>query len=218
MGTKDPIDADAILLVISRDEKWLTPVDALSLCRVTCPGEGWASEPLLYELVFSMLLWESTIENAVKMMAKIQSQFVDFNELRVCFPHEIDAMLGSRYQRAEERSVRLIQSLHAVFNAYQSMTLEPLRELGKREAREALVAMDSLPRFVVSRVLLLGLEAHALPMDAKIARALHKAELIKSSKNPDDLAARFERSIRANQSLETYTRLERWLVAVESGS
>jgi len=208
----DAYNPEALLALIGQSTDWSAPVDAESVC----PSPEWCTDPLVHELVFSMLLWESSIENAVKAMGRIHAEFVDYNELRVCFPSEIEALLGSRYQRAEDRSVRLIESLRQIYFTYQRLTLEPLREMSKREARDFLVSIESLPRFVVSRILLLGLDAHALPLDAKIARALHKADLIKSSKNPDTIAVALERSIRANQTLDTYTRLERWLISFES--
>ncbi len=214
MASSDAYNPEALLALIGQSTDWSAPVDAESVC----PSPEWCTDPLVHELVFSMMLWESSIENAVKAMAKIHAEFVDYNELRVCFPHEIEALLGSRYQRAEDRSTRLIDSLRQIYFTHQRLTLEPLREMSKREARDFLVSIESLPRFVVSRILLLGLEAHALPMDAKIARALHKADLIKSAKNPDTIAVTLERSIRANQSLETYTRMERWLISFEGKS
>lgn len=214
MNVDETYNAETVLAAIGSKDEWNTPVDALSLV----PMPEWCDEPLVHELIFSMFLWESTLENAQKVMSKIHEQFVDYNELRVCFPHEIEALLGSRYQRAEDRSTRLIESLRAIFVLHQKLTLEPLREMGKRDAREFLTSIESLPRFVVSRVMLLGLEAHALPLDSKIARALHKADLIGNAKDPDNIASTLERSIRANQTLETYTRLERWLISFESGS
>lgn len=214
MSVDETYNAETVLAAIGSKAEWNTPVDALS----QVPMPEWCDEPLVHELIFSMFLWESTLENAQKVMAKIHEQFVDYNELRVCFPHEIEVLLGSRYQRAEDRSTRLIESLRAIFVLHQKLTLEPLREMGKRDARELLSSIESLPRFVVSRVMLLGLEAHALPLDAKIARALHKADLIGNAKDPDNIASTLERSIRANQTLETYTRLERWLISFESGS
>jgi endonuclease III len=196
------------------DSDSLLPVDAGSMCPLP---EG-LGEPLVHELIFSMLLWESTMENAVRAMGRIHEQFVDYNELRVCFPDEIEGLLGSRYQRAEDRSVRLVGALRKIFETNHRLSLEHLRGMSKREARDYLDTFEMLPRFVVSRVMLLGLDAHAFPVDAKITRALHKAELIKGSKNPDTIATTLERSIRANQTLDTYTRLERWLVQFESGS
>lgn len=207
-------NTEAMLSIIDKNADWAIPVDALSLC----PSEQWCTEPLIHELVFSMLLWESTMENAIKAMYKIHEHFVDYNDLRVSFPDEIEALLGSRYQRAQDRSIRLLDALREIFFKYQRLTLEPLREMNKREAKEFLTSLESLPRFVVSRLMLLGLDAHAFPIDAKILRALHKAEIIPGSKNADSVAIVLERSIRANQTLETYTRLERWLIAFESGS
>lgn len=214
MASRPDYNPEPMLAVLNGRKEWADSVDAQSMC----PRPEWCGDALIHELVFSMFLWESTMENAVRMMGKIHEQFVDYNELRVSFPHEIEALLGSRYQRASDRCERLISTLGTIFYDHQRLTLEPLREMNKREAREYLESLGSLPRFVISRIMLLGLDAHALPLDAKIARALHKAELIESSKNPDSIAASFEKVIRANQTLETYTRLERWLISFENGS
>lgn len=205
---------EPIFKVLNERKEWADSVDAESMC----PKPEWCDDALIHELVFSMFLWESTMENAVRVMGKVHEQFVDYNDLRVSFPHEIEALLGSRYQRATDRCERLISVLGTIFYRHQRLTLAHLREMNKREAREYLESLGSLPRFVISRIMLLGLDAHALPLDAKIARALHKAELIESSKNPDLIAASFEKVIRANQTLETYTRLERWLISFENGS
>ncbi|MFK7760477.1 MAG: hypothetical protein AB8C13_11105 [Phycisphaerales bacterium] len=218
MASEELNNSDALIAAVGERVEWMVPVDACSICACTPDEGGGCDERLIHELVFSMLLWESTMENAVRAMEKIREHVVDYNELRVCFPHEVEALLGSRYQRAGDRSVRLITVLGEIFEKFQKLTLEPLREMNKREARDVLMGFESLPRFVVSRVMLLGLDAHALPLDSKIARALHKAKLIESAKNPDTIAVSLERSIRANQSLETYTRIERWLIAFENGS
>lgn len=214
MPQKDAYNPDPLLAVIGQNSEWSSPVDA----GAVCPCPEWCDEPLLHELIFSMLLWESTMENALKAMGKIHDQFVDYNDLRVSFPEEIESLLGSRYQRAEDRSARLIESLRKIFFTYQKLTLEPLRAMSKREAREFLDSIETLPRFVVSRVMLLGLDAHAFPLDAKIVRALHKADFIPNTKCPDSIAVMLERSIRANQTLDTYTRLERWLISFESST
>ncbi len=214
MASDESYNTEALIGLSGGDSGDAAPVDAGSLV----PRPAWAEDSVLHELVFSMLLWESTLENATKAMGRMHEQFVDYNELRVCFPSEIEAMLGSRYQRAEDRSIRLIGALRKVFEDQQKLSLAHLREMNKRDAREYLDSFEMLPRFVVSRVMLLELEAHAFPIDAKITRALHKAKLIKGSKNPDTVSSTLERAIRANQTLDTYTRLERWLVAFETGS
>ena len=202
-----------MLKSLSKRDEWAKSVDAASLC----PMPEWCEDKLLHELIFSMLLWESSIDNAIKALTKIHEQFVDYNELRVCFPHEIESILGSRYQRATERSERLIAALRTIFENHQQLSLQHLNELTKREARAYLESLEVLPKFVIARLMLLGLEAHAIPLDAKLARALHKAGLIHTAKDPDSTADVIERVIRASQSLDTYTRLERWLVDFENG-
>lgn len=169
-------------------------------------------DPLVHELVFSMLLWEAAIDQAQRGMEKLRESFVDCNELRVCLPHEIADILGGRYPRLEERCERLVASLRWIFSRSQALTLEPIRDLNKRDARNELLSVDAIPRFVASRVLLIGLEAHAFPIDEKLARSMHKARLVEQAREPERISSELERDIRAGEALGLYTRLERWLI------
>ena len=58
-------------------------------------------------LVQSFLLWECPADKALLAFQRIRSSVVDFNELRVCLPHETLEILGPRFPRAEERAQRL---------------------------------------------------------------------------------------------------------------
>lgn len=169
-------------------------------------------DPLVHELVFSMLLWEASIEQAQRGMEKLCESFVDCNELRVCLPNEIADILGGRYPRLDDRCERLVATLRWVFSRSQALTLDPIRELNKRDARNELLGCDPLPRFVAARVLLIGLEAHAFPIDEKLAKSMHKSGLVEHAREPDRIASELERDIRAGEALGIYTRLERWLI------
>ena len=47
-------------------------------------------------LVMSMLLWESTTDKALAGYERLVREVVDFNDLRVCMPHETADLLGPR--------------------------------------------------------------------------------------------------------------------------
>ncbi|GEM_PF-1405682 len=184
------------------------PVSAAHLSPETLGDCG----PLVHELVYSMLLWEASIDQAQRGMERLRDSFVDCNELRVCLPHEVAEVLGGRYPRLDDRCERLVGALRWVFSRNQSLTLEPIRELNKRDARNELLSVEAIPRFVASRILLIGLEAHAFPMDDKLAKSMHKADLVEHARDPDRISSELERDIRAGDALGVYTRLERWLI------
>ena len=73
--------------------------------------------------------------------------------------------------------------------------------------------IGSLPGFVRSRILLLGLGAHAIPVDGKMGRALAKAGFVRGPWDPDAIATTLERAVRSAESLWFHTKLEHWLDA-----
>ena len=185
------------------------PVDAGAVAPL---GAGRV-DPVTHELVFSMLLWEAPRDRARRGMEKLCDTFVDCNEMRVCVPTEITAELGTRYPRARDRSERLIGSLRALAAAFPGLELSELRNIDKREARRVLGEIDQLPEFVRSRILLLGLGAHAIPVDGKTGRALAKAGFVRGPWDPDAIATTLERAVRSAESVWFHTKLEHWLDA-----
>lgn len=188
------------------DAATLAPLDPERVDRVT------------HELVFSMLLWEASIAQARKGMERLCETFVDCNEMRVCVPAEVASVLGTRHPRCAERSERLIAALRALAPDFPGMRLDMLGSLDKREARRRLGAIDAIPPFVGARVLLLALGAHAIPIDRKLARELHKAGFIGDAGDPEAVAGALEREVRSAESLRFYTKLEHWLDTRGSGA
>lgn len=169
-----------------------------------------ASDPLICELVYSMLLWECTIEQASKAMAQLQHELVDLNELRVCTPDELSTMLGSRYPKGFERSQRLISTLNDIFDSENKLSLARMREMSKRDVVEYLGTIDGLPVFVTSRVILLGLGWHAFPVDDRLVKLLSRLEITDSSLDHNQQTQRLERMVKASDALSYYTLIEHW--------
>ena len=167
-------------------------------------------DPLISELVFSMLIWESSIEHALRAVECIQEKLIDLNELRVCTPAELVAILPARYPRSLERCRRLIGVLNALFSKENQLSLARFHTMNKREVIEYFAQIDGLPPFVASRVILLGLGWHAFPIDDWLSKQLSKQGITDSSLDIHQQTLRMERLIRANDSLHYYTLLEHW--------
>lgn len=181
---------------------------ALTAAPDPCPID--CAEPLLGQFIRAFFLWESTTAKAAAAVKKLESAVVDFNELRHCLPDELAKIVGERYPRIAERSLRLRTALNRIYVREHAVTLEHLTTLGKREAREYLDAIEGVPAFVSARVCLLALSGHAAPVDSRIHRRLVEAKVIDESMSVEDAASHLERKTRAGELPEVYLLLQAW--------
>lgn len=169
-----------------------------------------SNDPLISELVFSMLVWESSIGHAIEASKAIRDRLVDLNELRVCSPEELVGILPARYPRSLERCERLISILNSIFRIENQLSLTHFREMNKRDVIDYFRKVDGLPPFVSSRVILLALGWHAFPLDEWLTKQLSKIGLTDNSLDTAQQILRMERLIKASDSLRFYTLLEHW--------
>lgn len=178
------------------------PADpSADLCPNGCDGP-------LHELVYSFMLWEASHELAGGAVSGLLEAFVDYNELRICYPEEMVPALGAKYPRAEERCARLHAALHDIFVRENGVSLARLRDQGKRDARAFLGALEGVPGFVAARVAVVSLGAHAFPVDDRISAILLGAGVGEEDTSNDELSGRLERLLRAGEALPAYLVLE----------
>lgn len=174
------------------------------------PDLALCDDPLMNELMVSMLLWESSFTHAQRAIEGIRSNLVDLNELRVCTPDELVAIFGARMPKCSERVLRVLSVLNAVYDLENTLALEHLREKNKRDVQVYLGGIDGLPQFVIARVLLIGMGLHAFPLDERIAKSLISESVLSSGTPLDQQAGQLERMVRASDALSTYTLVEHW--------
>lgn len=167
------------------------------------------TDPLVYQLVYSMLLWEGSHDLACRCLDAIRAEVVDFNELRVCSVGEVCEILPRDCPQRNERVDRMLTALNTIFTREHGLSLASLNAMPKREARQYLDSAPGLPQFVAARILLVSLGGHAFPADSRIARVLEDAGVIDASDadNPD-LGSKLERAVRAADSARVYALLE----------
>lgn len=168
------------------------------------------ADPVLHELVYSMLLWEATPSQALNALKRLLGAVVDYNELRICMPDEIAGLLGPRYPLVEERAARLKAALHHVYNLEHEVTLARLPGLSKREARAYLDALEGVPPFVAARVTLVALGGHAAPLDQRLYDLLVAHGAIDEEPDLPSAASKLERAVRASDSAELFALLDAW--------
>lgn len=182
-----------------------------SALRPPEPTDGHAPGlDALRQFVYSFLLWESTTAKADQAMRRIASAVVDLNELRICFPDEIGLMLGERYPRVHERSLRLRAALNDVYIREHAVTLDRLKDLSKRDSRHYLESLDGVPSYVAARVFLLSLGGHATPVDDRLLSRLTGEHVVEADATIEKASSMLERSIKAAQGVEAHLLLQAW--------
>lgn len=162
---------------------------------------------IVHQIVYSFLLWESSLSKADKALAAIKEELLDFNELRVCLPNELMSIIGSRYPRCEERCLRLRACLNAVYEQEHRTALPNIESLAKREARLAIESFEGMVPFVAARVVLIELGGHAFPVDGRVAAVL--ADYAEPDESAASIAGKLERAFRAGEIPAVYAALER---------
>ncbi|MBX3363801.1 MAG: hypothetical protein KF866_03465 [Phycisphaeraceae bacterium] len=165
-------------------------------------------EALLGLLVQSFLVWEASTAQAGSAIKRIVSQVVDCNELRVCVPEELVRLLGPRYPKGEERAERLLASLQDVYTREHEIALGSLGSMPKRDAMHYLMSLRGMAPFVASRVGLLGLGVHAVPIDDRLCAYLMAEGVAIADQTPAGLAGWLERQLRAGEAVEAYLLIE----------
>ena len=179
------------------------------LAPATDPGpSGDSSADPIDLLVDSFLLWESTPDAALKGAKKLASAFVDLNELRVARAPEIVAALGQRYPRADDRATLLKRTLNDIYGRENAVTLAPLVQRAKRDAKQYLSSLDGCPQYVSTRVLVVAIGAHGAPLDGVLLERLSLHGVFAEPVDLERAASLLERHIRAEDSLATHLALE----------
>jgi thermostable 8-oxoguanine DNA glycosylase len=174
------------------------------------PNMTLPHDPLIHELVFSLLLWEASLSHAIKAMDAIREQLTDYNELRVCFPAEISSIIGTRYPQSLQRCERISSALNLIFKREQSLSLVGLNDMPKREARQYLASLQGVPGFVAARITLVALGGHAFPIDGLLMKYLTQQGVLEGTATLDQHMSRMERAVRATDSRRLYGMVEYW--------
>jgi hypothetical protein len=174
------------------------------------PRELPSTEDPIGTIVVSMLLWDSTTERAVAGFQKLMNEAVDYNDLRVCMPHETIEILGVRYPRVQERCQRLRAVLRGIYLREHAVSLDSLKGQGKREVKKYIESLDGITPYASSRVLLLSFDTHAVPVDEQLKDLLVDGEVCEPDVEISDLSAWLAAQIKAEDAAAAHYGLQAW--------
>jgi len=173
-----------------------------SLCRKLIkehkPGERAAQEPL-WALVRGAMSYDVADERVEQAIKVIEKEFVDLNELRVATELEVQDLLGMRYPQIEERVKRITAALNAIFEKEHTLSLNRLKEVSRRDARQFLRDLPEMHPFVEAYVMLYSFDGHAVPIDDGMLAYLAEEEIVEEGTNLEDAQKFVEHHIKAEE-------------------
>ncbi len=163
------------------------------------------ADAIVYAIISAELSKKAT-ESAIKRFA---DYFVDLNDLRVSQTEEIVEMLGGDTPVTRTIASTITRVLRAVFNEYHKVSLEALKKIGKRPARQILEELDGTSRFVVDYCMLTSLQGHAIPLTKGMIEYLTSKELVYPNADEQRIGGFLAKQISAKKGYEFYALLRR---------
>jgi len=163
------------------------------------------AEALVYAIV-SENMTETATRSAIK---RFVDYFIDLNDLRVSRAEEIIEILGEDTPATRDTAFALTTALRAVFDKYNMVSLQALRKIGKRPARELLEKMDGTTRFAIDYCMLTSLQGHAIPLTKKMIEYLKTNLLVHPDADPQQIEGFLARQIPAKNAYGFYALLRR---------
>ena len=142
---------------------------------------------------------------AKSVFKKMEAHFVDSNDLRVSRTEEIYDIMDIASEDSEKIASKLTEFLSAIFIKYDTVNLEELKEIGKRQAKKDLEGLGILSRFVICYCFLTSLGGHAIPLTKKMIEYLKGNEVVHPDASDDEIEGFLERQISAANGYEFYT-------------
>ena len=154
------------------------------------------------------IILEKISESAKKSaLKKFDDYFIDLNDMRVSRPEEIIEMLGENTPEAKETAMKLIEVLKSVFHRYDTINLETMKKMGKKQAKQILEKFEDNSRFAVDYCVLTALGGHAIPLTSTMTEYLKGNELVHPQAKQQEIEGFLTRQISAKNAYEFYSLL-----------
>jgi len=178
------------------------------LSREAKPPERAPMEPL-DALVRGAMSFDVSDNRAEDAMKAISKEFVDLNELRVATDLEIHELLGVRYPEIEKRVAMITQCLNAIFEREHTMSLNRLKDVSKREARQFLRELPDIHPFVEAYIMLYAFDGSAFPLDDDMLEYLREQDAVDAETNLHDAQKFLENHVKADEVYDSYVHLRK---------
>jgi len=164
-------------------------------------------EVVIDAVIYAVISAEMSEKITDSIIKKFADYFVDWNDLRVSRSEEIVEVLGKDSHITMDIASTITRVLNGVFNEYHKVSLEALKKIGKRPAKQALEKIDGTTRFVVDYCLLTALGGHAVPLTDKMIKYLRNNEFVNPDADEQQIGGFLAKQISAKNGYEFYALL-----------
>jgi len=162
------------------------------------------------EAVISGIVGEHCSDAGTRRVMKgFRETFVDWNDLRVSRVEEIVEVLQEDNVTSRATAFSVITALRAIFDEYHALSLQPLKKIGKRPAKQALETLEGVGHFAVSYCMLTAMQAHAIPLTETMATYLKQNDVVDPDADVHDIEGFLTRQVAAKDAYEFYGLLRR---------
>lgn len=166
-------------------------------------GKPAAVEPTdpLEQMLTAILARNTTDAGAREAYAQLREATVDLNDLRVTRAADICEIIGNTSLESVARARAIRDALKEVFDRENNLSLDFLRDRGRREARQYLESMRGVSPFVAASVMLFSLGGHAVPLDDAMLDVLRAEKVVHPGADLAVVQAFLERHVSAADAL-----------------
>ena len=169
--------------------------------------EPRAPQDPLKTFVRAAMSFDVSDTRADEIMRLIDREFVDLNELRVATDLEIQEMLGQRYPAIERRVAMITQSLNRIFEREHTLSLDRLKGIPKKEARQFLRELPEAHPFVEAYVILFAFDGSAFPVDDETMAFLREHNVVDGETSLEDAQKFIEHHLKAEECRDFFIAL-----------
>lgn len=145
----------------------------------------------LETLLHSVLAGNGSDLLAARILEKLHQELVDWNELRVTTPRDIEELI-SPLSDAADKALILRRILHKLFRERHSLSLGHFKRFGQDRLSQDLDELGGLTEPMRARILLKAFDVNVLPMTEDIERITKRLGLIENYLTSDKVKEAIE--------------------------
>jgi endonuclease III len=158
-------------------------------------------------LIYGVVSEKVSASAAETAMRAIRRTFINWNDLRVSRVEEVVEAIGEDNSTGRDTALTLTSALRAVFDAHHTVSLQALKKLGKRPAKQAIEKLGGLSRFTVNYCMLTSLQAHAIPLTGRMLGYLKQSKIVDPQADEEEIEGFLTRQVSAKHAFEFYALL-----------
>lgn len=157
--------------------------------------EGGVAQDPIHCLAAGVLGAGMSPDQVRRAIDRLTAEAVDWNEIRVSNADDLARIAGMKSQVAVFQ--RLIDALQHLYDKENTLGMDRLDNMGRREARQYLESLNGMDEYAVATVMLWSLGGHAIPVNDAMLQTLCDEDLVNPDATRAEVQAFLERHISA---------------------